>query len=238
MSLKDLISAPLEAGASIADGYQLPSRLNTALEYASKRLARKGVDISLVVVQRDYQLPTSPLASPSSGSFTPSGSAPSSAIVSPASTPARSTFAASAVNTFKQLIRSNTQADTPIRERIVHVGLDHLRDGMVSPAFSDISTSSVSTTSTVDTVDSTFSNQLRWPTSPGVYGSVPLTPATPFTMISSTTSASAASGGMPSPGQFGAKFLHVGTLNPRSEKILSQTIEKTARKFRIGFVPP
>ncbi|KAI1375061.1 hypothetical protein F4677DRAFT_152924 [Hypoxylon crocopeplum] len=59
MSLsKQRISSPLEAGPSILDAYNLPSHLTGALEYTSKRLARKALHITLVVVRKEYQLPS------------------------------------------------------------------------------------------------------------------------------------------------------------------------------------
>ncbi|KFA46573.1 hypothetical protein S40293_08424 [Stachybotrys chartarum IBT 40293] len=66
MALKERISSPLEAGVSVLDAYHLPSHLHPALEYASNRLARKSLHITLVVVRRDYQLPSivRPLTSP------------------------------------------------------------------------------------------------------------------------------------------------------------------------------
>lgn len=78
MSLKDKISSPLEAGTSLLDAQHLPDQLTPALEYASARLARKSLRITLVVARRDYQLPPSPVlcsplgspASPSQNRFT------------------------------------------------------------------------------------------------------------------------------------------------------------------------
>ncbi|KAI0887251.1 uncharacterized protein GGS22DRAFT_106736 [Annulohypoxylon maeteangense] len=75
MSLsKQRISSPLEAGPSILDAYNLPSHLTGALEYASKRLARKALHITLVVVRKEYQLPTviPPCPTPTSPPLTPS----------------------------------------------------------------------------------------------------------------------------------------------------------------------
>lgn len=57
MPLKDSISKPLEAGTSILDAHNLPSHLNDALEYASRRLARKSLHVPLVAIHRDYQVP-------------------------------------------------------------------------------------------------------------------------------------------------------------------------------------
>ncbi|KAK0711214.1 hypothetical protein B0H67DRAFT_555230 [Lasiosphaeris hirsuta] len=238
-SLKDRISSPLEAGASIADGHQLPSRMNAALEYVSKKLSRKAVDITVLVVRRDYQLSTSPLPSPRFFSPLVSPvSLPGSAVVSPVGTPLRPAFVASPMSAFKQFVRPNAPA-FPTAERMVNVNPDYLRNSTVSPAFSDTSMTSASTVATASTSDSTFSHRLRWPGSPTNHGSVPMTPATPFTVASSATATtdtgSAVSGAfLQSPSQFGIRLVHVGPVGLREERILSQTIEKTTRKFKIG----
>lgn len=57
MDLKCRISTPLEAGTSILDAHRLPPYLTPALEYTSKRLASKGLRVTLVVARKDYQLP-------------------------------------------------------------------------------------------------------------------------------------------------------------------------------------
>lgn len=57
MPLKDSISTPLEAGTSILDTHNLPSHLNDALEYASRRLARKSLHVPLVAIRRDQHTP-------------------------------------------------------------------------------------------------------------------------------------------------------------------------------------
>ncbi|KAK0645993.1 hypothetical protein B0T16DRAFT_328631 [Cercophora newfieldiana] len=228
-SLKDRISSPLEAGGSVADGHQLPGRLAMALEYASTRLSRKAAHITLLVVQRDYQLPTplsSPLASPT---WNP-------AAVSPAATSTRPAFASS-ISSLKQLIRSSNTPEVPIRERIVHIGVDNLRNGAISPAFSDVSAISASTAFTADSSDSVFSNQLvSWPASPSC-PSLPMTPATPFTIASSTTDTGSAVSGVglgKDADQFGMKLVYAGMLSPRDERVLNQTLDKTARRFKIG----
>lgn len=64
MSLKDIISSPLEAGTSILDAHTLPRTVRPALEYASSRLAKKALHLTLAVVRRDYQLPPIALTSP------------------------------------------------------------------------------------------------------------------------------------------------------------------------------
>ena len=58
MSLKNNISSPLEAGTSNFDSQNLPPHLVVALRYASARLASKDLHITLILVRKDYQLPS------------------------------------------------------------------------------------------------------------------------------------------------------------------------------------
>ncbi|KAG9243509.1 hypothetical protein BJ878DRAFT_510387 [Calycina marina] len=61
--IKLQISSPLEAGFSLLESKQLPSHLTAALESVSRRLARKSLHISLVVVRSDtLAAPRSPLS--------------------------------------------------------------------------------------------------------------------------------------------------------------------------------
>ncbi|KAK4237056.1 hypothetical protein C8A03DRAFT_35015 [Achaetomium macrosporum] len=228
--LRGRISSPLEAGPSIADGHHLPSQVNEALEYASKRLGRRVAHITLLVVRKDYQLPTSPIASPT---FSP-GSVP----VSTVGTPSRPTFpTTSRLEALKQLVRQNLSGDGQIRERIVHVHLDQVRNETASPAFSEASTASASTVSSVSTSDSTFSHRIRWPMTPAAYGSVPVTPATPFTAMSSLSgidgNRAVSRSGVRDSTQFGLKLVYAHPLSPREEKALSQALEKAAKKFKL-----
>ncbi|KAK4178442.1 hypothetical protein QBC36DRAFT_344603 [Triangularia setosa] len=221
--LRNRISSPLEAGPSIADG--LPVYVNEALDYASKRLAKKGTNITLLVVRRDYQLPPSTIVP--SPTFTPGPYVLNTASLRPSLPPV------SRLEALKQFVKlNNTTSDGNVRERIVHIHLDRFSDGTVSPAFSEASATSSSTCSSMDsTFSSTSSNRFRWPGSPSQYGSgsVPMTPATPFTVMSDNSAASSSA-----PQQTGMKFIHAHPLSPKDERILSQTIEKTARKFKLG----
>jgi hypothetical protein len=61
---KQYISSPLEAGPSLLDIKQLPPQLLSALDYVSKRLARKRLHISLIVVRKDINIPGIPLSEP------------------------------------------------------------------------------------------------------------------------------------------------------------------------------
>ncbi|KAK0737012.1 hypothetical protein B0T21DRAFT_410483 [Apiosordaria backusii] len=223
--LRNRISSPLEAGPSIADGHYLPVYVNEALDYASKRLAKKGANITLLVVRRDYQLPTSTIVA--SPTFTPGSHVLNTASLRPSLPPV------SRLEALKQFVKlNNTSSDGSVRERIVHIHLDRFSDGTVSPAFSEASATSSSTYSSVDsTFSSTSSNRFRWPGSPSQYGSgsVPMTPATPFTVMSDNSSVPPSA-----TQQTGMKFIHAHPLSPKDERILSQTIEKTAKKFKLG----
>ncbi|TVY75733.1 hypothetical protein LSUE1_G007394 [Lachnellula suecica] len=85
---KARISSPLEAGSSLLDA-QLPEPVTSALEYVSRRLARKGLHLSLIV-RKEMDISFSSIsrtASPSSSV----ASSPAQSVFSAAS-PASSTF--------------------------------------------------------------------------------------------------------------------------------------------------
>lgn len=96
---KDRISPPLEAGPSLLDAQQLHPQLAAALEYVSARLARKGLQLSLVVARRDIQIPAfasgSPPPSPSSARARFGGSKSSLASCASASTASLASTASS-----------------------------------------------------------------------------------------------------------------------------------------------
>ncbi|KAE9367871.1 hypothetical protein N431DRAFT_429180 [Stipitochalara longipes BDJ] len=95
---KDFISSPLEAGPSLLDIKQLPPQLLSALDYVSKRLARKRLHISLIVVRKDINIPGIPLAAePQTPSVTTS--------------PAKALFN-SASSTFSRTINKSSQSPT------------------------------------------------------------------------------------------------------------------------------
>ncbi|KAH7631694.1 hypothetical protein B0T09DRAFT_356211 [Sordaria sp. MPI-SDFR-AT-0083] len=253
LPLKTRISPPLGAGSSLAEGGDhLPGNLTSALEYASKRLQRKGAKFTLLVIRKDYQLPTSPLGSPSAQSFS-CGSTPSSSTSSSvASTPAKPTFA----HAFKQFVRGDTG---PIKERVININTDY-RYGATSPTFSEASLTSASTASTVDSVFTNHRGRVggagRWPLSPGASQapSAPLTPATPYSTssmaadnINTTCLPSAglhATRGFgpallqipssPTSSDFGIRLIHAIPLKEKEDKLLSSTLEKAAKKFNIS----
>lgn len=263
LPLKTRISPPLGAGPSLAEGGDhLPGNLTSALEYASKRLQRKGAKFTLLVIRKDYQLPTSPLGSPSAQSFS-CGSTPSSSTSnSVASTPAKPTFA----HAFKQFVRGDTG---PIKERVININTDY-RYGATSPTFSEASLTSASTASTVDSVFTNHRGRVggyggaggRWPLSPGASSqapSVPLTPATPYSITSSmaagdsihaNTTQCLPSAGLhatrgfgpallqipssPTSSDFGIRLIHAIPLKEKEDKLLSSVLEKAAKKFNIS----
>jgi hypothetical protein len=97
MVWKERISSPLEAGPSILDAHHLPPHLTPALEYASSRLAKKSLHLTLVVVRRDYQLPSV---------IPPQGSPGLSTPTTPASPPLSKFSFAAPVTALRQLVRT------------------------------------------------------------------------------------------------------------------------------------
>ncbi|KAF9874051.1 hypothetical protein CkaCkLH20_08423 [Colletotrichum karsti] len=218
MALKGRISSPLEAGTSILDVQNLPPHLNEALEYASKRLARKALHVTLVVARREYQLPT----------LLPSSSALSSPTLSPPGSPPRSPPLSSArfgfsspVSSFKKLVRTNT-------------GSSISSVSTVSSAGSEAQRSPETFTFTPSFLMDTNGPRLRWPLSPGIPLSPP--PMTPSVASSTITDAS----GPMSPNPFGIRLIHADLLTDKQERTLRQTIERAEKKFRIGteWLPP
>ncbi|KAL0931793.1 uncharacterized protein CTRU02_212746 [Colletotrichum truncatum] len=214
MTLRGRISSPLEAGTSILDVQNLPPHLNEALEYASKRLARKGLHVTLVIARREYQLPR-PV--PSSSVLTSPTMSPPASPPTPSS---RFGFA-SPVSSFKKLVRTNT-------------GSSISSVSTVSSAGSESQRSPETFTFTPSFLMDTNGPRLRWPLSPGIPLSPP--PMTPSVASSIITDAS----GPMSPNPFGIRLIHADLLTDKQERTLRQTIERAERKFRIGteWLPP
>ncbi|KAI1074723.1 hypothetical protein F5B20DRAFT_429721 [Whalleya microplaca] len=218
MSLsKQRISSPLEAGPSILDAYNLPSHLTGALEYASKRLARKSLHITLVVVRKEYQLPTILPPSPAS----PPPSENRSAFTSP-------TRFASPVAGLRQLVRRGTNNSSISLKSSKTASSDKTNRSSASyPTYPPSRTDGIS-------------SPRRWalPTSPR--SPMPCTPMTPQTPASTVTTSSASSLTTQGPNEFGLRLIYTGLLSPKAEKTLRTTIAKAEKKFRIGtgWLPP
>ncbi|KAI1111556.1 hypothetical protein F5Y14DRAFT_307488 [Nemania sp. NC0429] len=219
---KQRISSPLEAGRSILDGQNMPPHLTGALEYASKRIARKGLHISLIVVKNEYQLPYGrPCATPTSPPHTPEQS------TSGFASPSRFT---SPVAGLRQLVRKGTSCS------------------LASLSSSSSSSSSASETAASTVVSPTFpptsaepsTSPRRWifpltPRSP--LPSTPMTPHTPSSigsMTTATSSSCATSYPFQNPERVGVRLVYASSISPKDEKMMRATITKAERKFRTG----
>ncbi|KAM0812637.1 hypothetical protein AB5N19_12628 [Seiridium cardinale] len=226
--LKQRISSPLEAGPSILDSQSLPPHLTQALEYASKRLTRKALHITLVVVRKDYELPSSilPCATPTS-----SASGPASPEFSWSSGPLSPSRFTSPVAGLRQLVRRGTGSSIASTSTTSTTSEALSRSAAASPTFALHPTEAPSHT--------LLAGPRRWPSTPAT----PCTPATPYSAVTSTSTSSAsstsstASAGGPNP--FGIRLLHTTPLSPKEEYTLRRTISKAERKFQTGtgFLP-
>ncbi|OTA94556.1 hypothetical protein M434DRAFT_71069 [Hypoxylon sp. CO27-5] len=166
MSLsKQRISSPLEAGPSILDAYNLPSHLTGALEYTSKRLARKALHITLVVVRKDYQLPSviPPCPTPTSPPLTPGLASP--------------TRFTSPVAGLRQLVRRGTSGST----------------SSLSSTASD-TVSNASTPTFPPPPSEPLVSPRRWAVPPTPGSPMPMTPATPSSIATASSAASVGQG--------------------------------------------
>ncbi|KAI1265201.1 hypothetical protein F5Y18DRAFT_387748 [Xylariaceae sp. FL1019] len=206
------ISSPLEAGTSLFDAHNLPPQTTSALEYASKRLARKNLHITLIVVKTEYQIPSSaPCTTPSrmSPPQTPDCSMTGFA------TPSRFT---SSVTGLRQLVRRGTGSSL----------------ASTSTAASD---STPGTPSFAPPPTEAAMSPRRWmmPLTPGS-PMMPLTPHTPSSIATTATSTSATSSnaGSQSPESFGIRLVYTSPLSPKDDKTFRTTMIKAGRKFHLG----
>ncbi|KAI0097658.1 hypothetical protein GGR51DRAFT_465339 [Nemania sp. FL0031] len=218
---KQRISSPLEAGRSILDAHNLPSHLTDALEYTSKRLARKGLHISLIVVKNEYQLPQGrPCATPTSPPHTPEYS------MSGLASPSRFT---SPVVGLRQLVRrgtNNSTASSSSGSSSSSSSLDTASSTMTSPTFPPPPTEPIP-------------SPRRWilPLTPGSpLPSTPMTPHTPSSIatITSAPSSCATSHPFQSPEPFGFRLIYTSPVSVKEDKMIRATITKAERRFRTG----
>ncbi|KAI0455619.1 hypothetical protein F5B21DRAFT_186481 [Xylaria acuta] len=218
MSLsKQRISSPLEAGRSILDAHNLPPHLTGALEYASKRLARKNLHITLIVVKNEYQLPSvQSCATPISPPQTPESSASGFA------SPSRFTPVAG----LRQLVRRGTNSSLASTSSASSSGSETASSRLMSPTFPLAPMEPIA-------------SPRRWilPLTPG--SPLPLTPMTPLTPSSIATVTTAASSCATShpfqnPEPFGIRLIHTSPISPKDEKTIRSTITKAERKFHTG----
>ncbi|SPO02792.1 uncharacterized protein DNG_05467 [Cephalotrichum gorgonifer] len=208
MSLqKNSISAPLEAGTSILDTHNLPSHLNDALEYASRRLTRKSLHVPLIAVRRDYQTPA---VAPST--FDPTAyHPPASPTMSPVAGP-RLGFAASLRQRLHPILTS-LSLSTPSD------GCSTPRSNATSPTWSMGS----------EALSSGTWSKPSWPCTP-------MTPATPMSVppLTPCTVSSAADTAPMSPGPNGIRLVYGDVLCPKEEQTVRAVLDKARRRFRLG----
>lgn len=218
--LKQCISSPLEAGTSLLDTQHLPSHLTQALEYASKRLARKAVPVTLIVVRRDYQVPS--CATPTSST----ASTPSTPEFWTTTNSSHSLFAVP-VTGIRQLVRRGTNASIASLSSVSTVSSSTASDSGYG------STCSTSTSPTFPPPAEPIATPRRWPLISGGFG-----PSMPSSVSTATLAASNVSAGGPSP--VGVRLLQVHPLTPKEEKTLRTTFTKAERRFGTnrGLFPP
>ncbi|KAJ4391899.1 hypothetical protein N0V93_005519 [Gnomoniopsis smithogilvyi] len=226
MDFKNRISTPLEAGISILDVHRLPSYLIPALEYTSKRLAEKGLHITLVVARRDYQLPG---CSKVNNTDITSRANPATALPSPPYSPASPDTIAcgTSLNAIKTLARSGSQQSPGSSGRADFGRLGRSKTGSLSkkPSLASFFDGSLGST------------RLRW-TSPANNSShLPKTPKTPITPASCITTSSTASSVVE--GTLGAqgpdiRLIHTTSLAPRAYKLVAATLARASRKFNLS----
>ncbi|KAL8295121.1 hypothetical protein RB600_000882 [Gaeumannomyces tritici] len=216
-SLKDRISAPLEAGTSLLDAQHLPPHVDAALQYVAKRLARKEMNVTLVVVKREegeappqshsMSVATSGDSDDESDGIIPIMLAPAPAAVAAvaASPPRRPSIMSTALG---RLSRSSTQPILPTMRRA-----------------SAAAAAAAAAATAKGLKRSTSSNSTNTGT--------PQPPATPA--MSMTTMSTDVSGTtQTSPNPFGIHLVHTQELDARAERVLRQTIDKAERKFGLG----
>ncbi|KAG5920325.1 hypothetical protein E4U61_007978 [Claviceps capensis] len=232
MCLKDRISSPLEAGPSLLNDHHLSPSLTPALEHASSRLAKESLHLTLVVVRRDYQLPTtaaSPLlclASTSTSSSTSSlpSTSSSSSLTSLLS---RRSFALRPVTALKQLVRTGSCRHGP------GTASNHARSNNMS-CNSLLKRANSSTGAP--------GPQFRRPIfSTAPLSPAPMTPYTPSSMATMTTATTATTTDHPGPVTSRAlEFLlfHAPDLSLCDQKAQRAIFTRTARKFNLPLLKP
>ncbi|KAK8125450.1 uncharacterized protein PG998_001209 [Apiospora kogelbergensis] len=213
--LKQRISSPLEAGTSILDSQSIPPYFTDALEYISKRLARKALHVTLVVVRKEYQVPSS-CATPTSSST----SSPTSFEFTMPSSPSRF---ASPVAGLRQLVRRGTNSSL----------------ASVSSAMSVDSGYGSTASSAYSPTALPHQTPRRWPATPGSPPlCTPMTPHTPSSVTTGTSAISSASAAVVH--HFGIRLVYATPLSAKDEKTLRATFYKAERKYRAGpsWLPP
>ncbi|KAG5948314.1 hypothetical protein E4U59_000042 [Claviceps monticola] len=230
MCLKDRISSPLEAGPSLLNDHHLSPSLTPALEHASSRLAKKSLHLTLVVVRRDYQLPTtaaSPLLCLASTSTLSSPSPSPSFSSSLTSSLSRRSFALRPVTALKQLVRTGSCRHGP------GTASNYGRSNNMS-CNSRLKRANSSTGAPGPQFRRSISSTA--PLSPS-----PMTPYTPSSMATMTTATTATTTDHPGPVTSrapGFLLFHAPDLSLCDQKAQQAIFTRTARKFNLPLLKP
>lgn len=226
MDLKSRISTPLEAGTSILDVHRLPSYLVPALDYASKRLAERGLHITLLVARRDYQLPGYCMGSDEALA---SNKNPVTNLPSPPYSPDSPDVVpcGTSLNAIKALVRTGSlpSPGTPGRTEFGRLGRSKTGSLSKKPSIASLFDGSLG------------SPRLRWAsaTNNGSYlPKTPRTPATPASCITTTSTASSVAEGTLGAQGPEVRLIHTTTLAPRAYKMVAATLARASRKFNIS----
>lgn len=226
MDLKSRISTPLEAGTSILDVHRLPPYLVPALEYTSKRLAERGLHVTLVVARRDYQLPECFMAN---NMKINSRANPVTTLPSPPYSPSSPDVLAcgGSLNAIKTLVRSGSQQNSGNSRKAEFGRLGRSKTGSLSKK--------ASLASLFD--GSLGSPRLRWTSTANNGSYLPKTPKTPITPASCTTTTSTASsvvGGTLCAQGPNVRLIYTTSLAPRASKFVAATLARASRKYNLS----
>ncbi|KAI1340567.1 hypothetical protein F5Y15DRAFT_43452 [Xylariaceae sp. FL0016] len=235
-SFKQRISSPLEAGRSILDAHNIAPHLTEALDYTSRRLARKAQHITLILVRNESQLPSilpPPCATPTSPPATPE-------YMNGFASPTRFT---SPMGGWRQLVRRGTSSSlastaSASSSSTTTTTSSEAGSSMASPMFSPHHAEPLNLAA--------LGSPRRWimPPTPGspppltpYTPMTPLTPYTPGSIATSTASTSCTSNMSPSQtysptqGAFGVRLVYTSPLSPKADKALRATLDKAHRKY-------
>lgn len=234
MALKSLISSPLEAGTSILDAHHLPSCYNPVFEYTSKRLARKGLHITLTVARREHNVSTQAIGDKNEAITSDGLLATMTPPQTPDVMPRTPGF-----STFKSLVRSKTQHHSASAEE----------PDLKLPQRSKTVAAPPKKPSLASLLDGgpLSPRRLRWPLTPSTPATpktpaTPATPATPMTpstpasttTASSTTGTTCSASGSSDTLDPDFRLIHTAALTPRADRLVKTTLDRATRKFHLG----
>lgn len=234
MALKSLISSPLEAGTSILDAHHLPSCYNPVFEYTSRRLARKGLHITLTVARRERDVSVQTMCDKNEDTV----SSDPMMIMTPPQTP-DVVPRTPGFSAFKSLVRSKTQHHSASTEE----------PDFKVPKRSKTIAAPPKKPSLAALLDGgpCSPRRLRWPLTPSTpvtpktpatprTPATPMTPATPasITTASSTTGTTFSAGGSLEALDPDFQLIHTAALTTRAHRVVRTTLDRATRKFHLN----